>query len=83
LRRLKYPSFDTSIAGTDLYNETTAAYNPAKYANPGTIYTPIQVNSELGPNLALQRFKYAESSSSRNSKIPKDVDGNVPVFWAK
>ena len=81
LRRLKYPAFG-SITGADLYDINTDVYSPDLYA-PGTLYTPILVNSALGNNKVLQRFKYPEASSSRNSNVPAAKGDGEPVFWAK
>jgi len=81
LRRLDFPKF-TDVKGSDIYDEANDNYDPSKYT-AGTLYTPITVNSELGDNQLLERFKYAESSTSRNSNAPDNKLGNVPVFWAK
>ena len=81
LRRLDFPKF-TSVTGDEIYDEANDVYDPSKYT-AGTLYTPITVNSELGDNQLLERFPYAESSSSRNSNAPDNKLGNVPVFWAK
>ncbi|MEA4937037.1 MAG: SusD/RagB family nutrient-binding outer membrane lipoprotein [Paludibacter sp.] len=78
LRRLGYPAFGT-VTGDNLTNEKDS-YTPTLYV-PGTLYTPIKVNSELGSNKLLQRFKYAEASTSRNSNAPATKTGDVPVFW--
>lgn len=83
LRRLGYPTFGT-VKGADIYSETTKRYAPERYV-PGTLYTPIQVNGNLGDNKLLQRWPYAESSSSRNQNAPKQDESvyGTPVFWAK
>ncbi len=81
MRRLGYPAFGT-VSGDDIYNETTDEYKPEIYV-AGTLYTPIKYNTELGAAKVLQRFKYAESSSSRNSNSPANKGDNVPVFWAE
>jgi hypothetical protein len=81
MRRLKYPAFGT-VSGSDIYNVGTDAYSPTLY-EPGTLYTPILCNTDLGSNTLLQRFAYAISSSSHNSNAPATKLGNVPVFWAK
>jgi hypothetical protein len=81
VRRLKYPAFG-SITGNDIYNESTDAYTPSVYI-PGTLYTPIFCNTELGSGNLLQRFKYAESSANRNGNTPDQKNGTVPVFWAE
>ena len=83
MRRLGYPTFGT-VTGNDLYNEGTDRYAPDKYV-PGTLYTPIKVNGNLGNNKVLQRWPYAESSTSRNQNAPKQDETvyGTPVFWAK
>jgi hypothetical protein len=81
MRRLKYPAFG-SVTGNDIYNESTDSYNPSLYV-PGTLYTPIFCNTELGNGNLLQRFKYAESSANRNGNTPDQKNGTVPVFWAE
>ena len=50
---------------------------------PGDLYTPYQVNSEVGPNQIVQRFPYAESSKLYNSNYPGDKSLTTKVFWAK
>jgi len=82
LRRMKNPTFGT-ISGTDIYNDTDdSSYNPDIYV-PGTLYTPIKRDEKVGDNHLLQRWPYAESSSSRNPNTPTFEGPIVPVFWAK
>ena len=82
LRRLKYPAFGT-VSGSDIYdNATDASFAPDRYV-PGTLYTPILCNAELGKNTVLQRFPYPEASTSRNTNAPAVKLDNEPVFWAK
>lgn len=81
LRRLQYPAFG-NVSGADIYNESTDVYKPELYV-AGTLYTPIFVNTEIGSKALLQRFKYAESSTSRNSNAPDTKLDNVRVFWAE
>jgi hypothetical protein len=81
LRRLKYPTFG-AVSGDALYNTTTYAYTPDPLVAT-TLYTPIQVNPELGANKVLQRLKYPESSTSRNANAPAPKGDGTPVFWAK
>ena len=50
---------------------------------PGDLYTPYQVNSEVGANKLVQRFPYAESSKLYNSNYPGDKSLTTKVFWAK
>jgi hypothetical protein len=84
MRRLKYPTFG-SVSGEDIYDVTDAtssAYHP-ELCVAGTLYTPIQYNTDLGANKVLQRLRYAESSSSRNSNTPANKGDATPVFWAE
>ena len=81
MRRLKYPAFGT-ITGEQLYDVGNDVYNPSLYV-PGTLYTPIQVNTDLGTGKVLQRFRFAESSVNRNSNAPEQKGDAVPVFWAE
>jgi hypothetical protein len=80
LRRLGYPAFGT-VTGDNLYNTTTHVYSPNLYVD-GTLYTPIDYNTRLGANKVLQRFPYAESSTTRNSNAPATKEDYEPVFWA-
>jgi hypothetical protein len=82
MRRLKYPEF-TSLLGTELYKESNDVYTPSLYNTPGTLYTPVDYNTELGIKKVLQRMKYSESSTSRNSNAPANKGDAVPVFWAQ
>lgn len=81
MRRLKFPAFGT-VSGSDIYNVANDVYSPELYV-PGTLYTPIQYNTELGAGKILQRLKYAESSTSRNSNSPANKGDATPVFWAE
>jgi len=81
VRRLKYPAFG-AVTGADIYDEANDVYSPDLYV-PGTLYTPIKYNTKLGAGIVLQRFKYAESSTSRNSNAPVNPSDATPVFWAK
>ena len=81
LRRLKYPAFG-SVTGQQLYNDVTDSYNPSAL-EPGTLYTPVLVNTSLGSNKLLQRWPYPEASANRNSKTPVYKGDATPVFWAE
>lgn len=81
MRRLGYPMFG-SVSGEDIYNVANDDYKPELYVS-GTLYSPINVNTDLGANKVLQRLKYAESSSNRNSNAPANKKDDVPVFWAE
>lgn len=81
LRRLKYPEYGTQKA-SEFYNVQSGSYDVSAYV-PGTIYEPITVNSKLASRQVLQRFPYANSSTSRNNNAPATKLESVPVFWAK
>ncbi|MBP5360593.1 MAG: SusD/RagB family nutrient-binding outer membrane lipoprotein [Bacteroidaceae bacterium] len=82
VRRLDYPAFG-KVQGSDMYNlKDDSSYKPEKYV-PGTLYTPIQVDSKVGKDKLLERWIYAESSSSRNNKTPEYPGDTAPVFWGK
>ncbi|MCD7711605.1 MAG: SusD/RagB family nutrient-binding outer membrane lipoprotein [Firmicutes bacterium] len=81
LRRLKYPEF-SKISGEDIYDESTGTFKESEY-EAGYLYTPILVNSQLGSNKVLQRFRYPESSTNRNSNAPANKNDDAPVFWAE
>ena len=82
VRRLDYPAFG-SVSGNDMYNDRDdASYKPELYV-PGTLYTPIQVFGQVGEKHLLERWPYAESSSSRNSNTPDFPGYTSPVFWGK
>ncbi len=81
MRRLKYPAFGT-VTGTDIYNEANDVYTPEVYV-PGTLYTPLHFNTDLGAGKVLQRFKYAESSTRSNNNAPANKGDATPIFWAE
>ena len=81
VRRLDYPAFDTTLTGNDMY-AGKGALNTDGYI-PGTLYTPYDVEAELGANKLLERWPYAESSQSRNTKTPKFKGYSTPIFWGK
>ena len=85
LRRLDYPAFDTTKKGSDFYTKgDDGSFTDSGY-QAGTLYTPIDVFSQVGANKLLERFPYAESSSSRNSNTPTftNSDYTKPVFWGE
>ncbi|GAF05066.1 SusD/RagB family nutrient-binding outer membrane lipoprotein [Saccharicrinis fermentans] len=81
MRRLNYPAFGT-VTGDAIYDEGSDVFQQDLYV-PGSLYTPIKMNTSLGDNEILQRFPYAESSSSRNSNTPEYKGDDSPVFWAE
>ncbi len=83
LRRLRYPAFGT-VTGAQLYNIDTDAFAPQLY-QPGTLYTPIQVDGNIGSNHIIERWPFASSSSSSNGNAPKfeNADYLKPIFWAQ
>lgn len=81
LRRLDYPAFGTA-KGSDFYNNSDESFDTSSYV-PGTLYTPVQVFGQVGENHLLERFPYAESSSSRNENVPEFPGYTAPIFWAE
>ena len=82
VRRLNYPAFGTA-QGSDFYIQgSDASFNTSSY-EPGTLYTPIMVFGEVGANKLLERFPYAEASTSRNPNAPDFPGYTTPVFWGK
>lgn len=84
-RRLDYPAFDTTKKGSDFYRTGyDDTFTDAGY-KAGTLYTPIDVFTQVGDNKLLERFPYPESSSSRNSNTPAftNSDYTKPVFWGE
>jgi hypothetical protein len=81
VRRLDYPAFDTTLKGSDMY-AGKGALNVSAY-KPGTLYTPYNVDAELGDNKLLERWPYPESSQSRNNKTPKFKGYDTPIFWGE
>ena len=81
-RRLDYPAFG-NVTGLQLYNNSSDdSYKPELYV-PGTLYTPIKVDDKVGANHLLERWIYAESSSSRNGNSPEFPGYTTPVFWGE
>ncbi|MGQ7868049.1 SusD/RagB family nutrient-binding outer membrane lipoprotein [Sunxiuqinia sp. sy24] len=81
MRRLGYPEFGDAT-GADIYDRANDVFSPELYV-AGTLYTPIDYNTNLGAGTVLQRFPYAESSTSRNSNAPSNKGVDTPVFWAE
>ena len=71
-----------SVTGEKIYNVTTDAYDQAALV-AGTLYTPIQYNTDVGAGKILQRFPYAESSITRNANAPAVKKNSEKVFWVK
>lgn len=80
VRRLGYPAFGT-VTGNNITDQEESL-NPDALV-PGELYTPIQVNANIGSNSLLQRWPYAESSSARNSNTPDYKGDSTPIFWAE
>ena len=80
LRRLKYPTFDTSVTGADMYSPSNVDLT---LLTPGCLYTPYQVYSVVGDNQMPQRFPYSTASSTTNDNVPEFPGFLSPIFWAK
>lgn len=83
LRRLKYPTFDPNVNGTDMYAGTPNCSVDTDLLTPGYIYTPYQVFSQVGDNNIAQRFPYATASENVNENVPEFPGFLAPIFWAK
>ena len=83
LRRLKYPSFDTSVSGADMFPGTSNCTVDVSLLSPGYLYTPYQVYEEVGDNNIAQRFPYSTSASNVNDNTPDFPGFLSPIFWAK
>ena len=81
MRRLGYPTFGGKKA-EDVYSFGSDNMD-SSVLEPGDLYTPYQVNSEVGANKLVQRFPYAESSVLYNSNCPAEKPLTDKVFWAK
>ncbi len=84
MRRLNFPTFG-EVTGDSFFQEEGSSddtYNVSKYV-PGTLYTPIRVFNQIGPNKILERFPYAEPSTARNPNAPSFTPSDYvkPVFW--
>lgn len=77
MRRLGYPAIGSVIA-TDIYSGDNM--DPNKLA-PGDLYTPKDVDPEVGSNI-LARWPYPLSSTSYNANAPKVKNPTDKVFWA-
>lgn len=82
LRRLNYPAFG-KVQGSDLYNEQSDNSFKPNMLPANTLYTPIKVYNEIGKDKLIERWPYAENSSSRNGSTPKFPGYTTPVFWGK
>lgn len=82
MRRLGYPAFGDA-AGIQIYNINASpiTFTPS-LLQPGELYTPVLVNTNLGNNKLLQRWPYPESSANRNANAPKYPGDDKPIFWA-
>ena len=81
LRRLKYPQMG-NLAAKDIYDFGADALDET-VLTPGELYTPYQVDSEVGEKTVLQRFPYAQSALDYNKNCPDLKKNTVPVFWAE
>ena len=83
LRRLKYPSFDPSVTGADMYPGTTNCNVDTSILSPGYLYTAYQVYALVGDNKLAQRFPYSSASETTNDNVPEFPGFLAPIFWAK
>ncbi len=81
MRRIGYPAFGGKKA-EDIYSFSDDAIN-AEALNPGDLYTPYQVEAQVGANALVQRWPYAQSSINYNPNHPAVKSLSEKVFWAK
>ena len=81
MRRLGYPAFGGKKA-EDIYNFTTDNLD-ASVLTAGDLYTPYQVDAEVGASALVQRWPYAQASINYNSNHPAVKKMSEKVFWAK
>lgn len=81
LRRLKYPSFDASVTGEDMYPGGQNFSITTSILTPGYLYTPYK--SYLEDNELAQRFPYSNASENTNDNVPEFPGFTEPIFWAK
>lgn len=81
MRRLGYPTFGGKKA-EDIYNFSTDTLDSAEL-EPGELYTPYQVNAQVGANKLPQRWLYPQASIDYNPNCPAEKQLTEKVFWAK
>lgn len=81
LRRLGYPEIG-AIKAEDIYDFNDDVLDETVLP-AGELYTPYQVDSEVGVGVVLQRFPYAQSALDYNKNCPQIKKNTVPVFWAE
>lgn len=81
LRRLGYPAFSGKKA-QDIYSFANDNLNAAVLP-AGELYTPYQVEAQVGENALAQRWPYAQASLNYNPNHPTVKKLNEKVFWAK
>lgn len=82
LRRLRYPAFGT-VSGSDIYNVGNDVYKPELY-QAGTLYTPIDVDGNIGANNIIERWPFPSTSTASNGNAPSfsNSDYLKKMFWA-
>lgn len=83
LRRLKYPTFDPSVTGQDMFPGTSNCNVDVSILTPGYLYTPYQVSDLVGDNKLAERFPYATYTANTNDNAPDFPGFTAPIFWAK
>ncbi|MBO6160257.1 MAG: SusD/RagB family nutrient-binding outer membrane lipoprotein, partial [Bacteroidales bacterium] len=81
LRRLGYPEMG-SLTAAQIYSFSGDEMDAAALT-AGELYTPYQVDSEIGAKTVLQRFPYAQGALDYNKNCPAIKKNTVPVFWAE
>ena len=81
IRRIGYPAFGGKKA-TDIYNFTGDNLDMT-VLTPGELYTPYQVEAQLGADKIAQRWPYAQAAINYNVNCPPVKGPTEKVFWAK
>lgn len=82
MRRLRYPAM-SNVKGSDIWSGSGPYNNSYLYYQAGTLYTPYQVFNQIGDGKILERWPYANASTSRNSNAPEFPGYTTKVFWAE
>ena len=81
MRRIGYPAFG-GLRAEDIYSFSGDSMN-AENLTAGELYTPYQVEAQVGANSLVQRWPYAQSSINYNPNHPAVKSLSEKVFWAK
>ncbi len=79
LRRIKYPAINT-VSGEEFVGASSTDFGSFEV---GTLYTPVNVYSEVGAGKLIQRWPYPTASQSTNTNCPEFEGYTTPIFWAQ